>query len=203
MCDKFIKENVELHILMNVVEEYEAFLSKDLLEGDHKDITKFKSFKDLQDVVNGLNSQGVKSNGELENDYEVLVNDSQVIAVSPHTHAASRKVALKWFSFRDNEQTNEKDCPWCTTYNNDTHFNNYYDSGLKTFIYVKIKGDLKEKIVKECGKRLEYVALEISSNNNINVWDMDDSQANAKIAESYLTLLQNYMIDNNLQDNFN
>src|ERR1035437_105037 len=82
ICDKFIKENIDIHALRNTVDEYQAFCEKNIIKGEQKDITRFATFKDLQKLVDKLNNEGAKSNSQLENDYEVLVSDDQMLAVS-------------------------------------------------------------------------------------------------------------------------
>ena len=103
-----------------------------------KDINQFKSFKYLKSEVDNINQSGDNlSVKDLEKDYDVVLDNEDVLIMSPHTHEASRKLGLTHFAFRDCD--NGKDSAWCTTYKAPDHFNDYYYSNNVTFYYIKVK----------------------------------------------------------------
>ena len=110
----WINEKPDFDDLRNTIEEYNVFLEKGKTKT--KDIYQFKSFKDLHTEVNSINKSGEGvSVKDLESDYDVVLDNSDLLIMSPHTHEASRKLGLSYFAFRDCGD-DIKDSSWCTTY---------------------------------------------------------------------------------------
>jgi len=102
MSKIWITEKPDLDDLRNTVEEYNTFLNKGKVKT--KDINQFKSFKALHDEVNQINQSGeAVSVKDLESDYDTVIDNDRLLIMSPHTHEASRKLGLSYFSFRDCE----------------------------------------------------------------------------------------------------
>ena len=190
MAKVWMTEKPNFDDLRNTVEEFNVLLNKGKTKT--KDINRFKSFKDLHSEVDGINKSGEGiSVKELENDYETIVDNSDVLIMSPHTHEASRKLGLSKFSFRDCE--GGKDSAWCTTYKAPDHFNDYYYKHNVTFYYIRVKSQkLIEKLKQafpEKYKELEVVALAVLNDNMIDGYDGLDHQMNKKEIEKYTNII--------------
>jgi len=158
MVKQFVNSGgrITLDQIRNIISEYTAFLVRNLVDTEHRDINKFADFAALETYVNTLNSTpGVKSNAEFEKekeeeaDYEIGVDTPDIVITVPYSHAASRKLGLKYFQIRKNGQ--QTDVPWCTSYQTNTHFNQYFARQLITFYYILCRGRCAEKITKELG----------------------------------------------------
>jgi len=169
MAKTLIQDKTDIDDLRNTVEEFNTFLNKGKTKT--KDINAFKSFKDLKSEVDYLNNSGEGTSvKDLENDYEVIVDNSDLLIMSPHTHEASRKLGLSKFSFRDCEGGG-KDSAWCTTYKSPDHFNDYYYKNNITFYYIRVKSPEMIAKLKEAfpgqhkkNKNLErYKAMEVTA----------------------------------------
>ena len=195
MAKVWVNEKPDIDDLRNKVEEYDTFLKKG--KAKTKDIYAFKKFADLSNEVEYINQSGEGvSSKDLENDYETVVNDSDMVIMVPHTHEASRKLGLSVFSFRDCAGGG-KDSAWCTTYKSPDHFNDYYYGRNVTFYYIRIKPDspkieeLKEKFPKRW-KQLQVVALAlftISKKNKIDGYDGLDRQMDQATIKKYMEML--------------
>jgi len=176
MSKIWMNEHPDLDQLRNTIEEYNVFLNKGKVKT--KDINQFKTFKDLQSEVDILNQSGEGiSNKDLESDYDTIVNNEDLLIMSPHTHEASRKLGLSHFSFRDCGN-GEKDSAWCTTYKSPDHFNSYYYNNNVTFYYIKVKSEQiienLKKYFPDRWKNLIVVALVVLDNDSD--YDMGDGQ---------------------------
>jgi hypothetical protein len=186
MAKIWIAEKPDIDDLRNTIEEYDTFLNKGKIKT--RDINQFKSFKDLKFEVDEINQSGdALSLKNLENDYEIIRDDSLLIAV-PHTHEASRKLGLSKFAFRDCKN-GEKDSAWCTTFKAPDHFNGYYHKDNLTFYYIRVKSDELVQKLKDAFpgkyKQLEVVALAILEDGKIKGWDGNDKQMSEKEIETY------------------
>lgn len=177
MAKIWITEHPDLDDLRNTVEEYNTFLEKG--KAKTKDIYQFKSFKDLQSEVDQINNSGEGvSVRDLESDYDTIIDNGDLLIMSPHTHEASRKLGLSHFAFRDCE--GGKDSAWCTTYKAPDHFNDYYYKKNVTFYYIKVKSpqmisQLQQAFPKKY-KQMEVVALAVLDNGKIDGYDGLDKQ---------------------------
>ena len=111
MAKQWVNKSVsDIDELRNTIEEFNTFLNKGKMKT--KDINAFKSFDDLKQEITKLNQSGEgKSVKDLEKDYDVVVDNNDLVIMSPHTHEASRKLGLSVFSFRDCEGGG-KDSSW-------------------------------------------------------------------------------------------
>lgn len=190
MSKIWISEKPDLDNLRNTIEEYNTFLNKG--KAKTKDINQFKSFKDLQVEVGNLNKSGEGiSVKDLENDYETIIDNQDLLIMSPHTHEASRKLGLSKFQFRDCE--GGKDSAWCTTYKAPDHFNDYYYTRNVTFYYIRVKSPelinkLKEAFPKKY-KELEVVALAVLDNGQIDGYDGLDNQMSKKNINTFTNII--------------
>jgi hypothetical protein len=113
--------------------------------------------------------------------------------MTPHTHEASRKLGLSYFSFRDCGG-GKKDSAWCTTYKAPDHFNDYYYTNDVTFYYIKIKSKkIIEKLQQEFPKNyknLIIVALAvISDTGKIDGYDGLDKQLSSSDIVKYRKII--------------
>jgi len=124
MAKQWVNKTVtDIDDLKNTIEEYNTFLEKGKTKT--KDINQFKLFSDLYNEVDQLNQTGEGTSlKDLESDYDTVLDNSDLLIMSPHTHEASRKLGLSYFAFRDCEGGG-KDSAWCTTYRAPNHFNDY------------------------------------------------------------------------------
>jgi hypothetical protein len=175
--------------LRNTIEEYDVFLNKGKVKT--RDINAFKTFEALAAEVKELNNTGAgQSNTELENDYEVIVDDPDKLIICPHTHEASRKLGLSIFKYRD--CGDGKDSAWCTTYKAPDHWNDYYLKGNVTFYYIKIKSAaLMEKLKKELPRAGEaradhmgVVAIAVLPDGKLDAYDGMDKRFDSESSQT-------------------
>lgn len=186
----WINEKPDIDDLRNTIEEYDTFLKKG--KAKTKDINQFKSFKALYDEVDQINKSGEGiSVKDLEKDYDTIIDNSDLLIMSPHTHEASRYLGLSKFAFRDCE--GGKDSAWCTTYKAPDHFNDYYYSNNVTFYYVRVKSpEMVEQLKQAFPKRykaMEVVALAVLENGKIDGYDGLDKQISAKDIKTFTDII--------------
>lgn len=192
MAKQWINKNVtDIDVLRNTIEEFNTFLEKG--KAKTKDINQFKSFEDLASEVDQINKSGKGiSVKDLESDYDTVIDNSDLLIMSPHTHEASRKLGLSYFAFRDCGD-GKKDSAWCTTYKAPDHFNDYYYSRNVTFYYIKVKSqNLIDQLKKEFPKRwknLIVVALVVLENGQIDGYDGLDKQMNNETIQKYIKII--------------
>jgi hypothetical protein len=162
---------------------------QDKLESNQRDITRY-SWDELNKIINAN-----VSNKSLENDYDVIEDNDDVLILAPHTHEASRKLGLTKFAFRDCGN-GKKDSAWCTTYKAPDHWNEYYYSRGLTFYYVRVKSpEMIKRIKTEISKDyLKYtvVALEISEDGSkIQGWDGKDNSmgTNTETVKKFINII--------------
>ena len=174
MAKQWINKQVtDIDELRNTIEEFNTFLNKG--KSKTKDIYQIKTFKALKDEVEQINQSGEGiSVKDLESDYDTVIDNSDLLIMSPHTHEASRKLGLSQFAFRDCGD-GSKDSSWCTTYKAPDHFNDYYYSSNVTFYYIKVKSqEMVNQLQKAFPKRwknLIVVALAVLENGEIDGYD--------------------------------
>jgi hypothetical protein len=192
MAKQWISKTItDIDDLRNTVEEYNVFLEKG--KAKTKDIYQFKTFNDLKKEVDQINQSGEGvSVKDLESDYDTVVDDSNLLIMSPHTHEASRKLGLSYFAFRDCGG-GEKDSSWCTTYKAPDHFNDYYYNNNVTFYYIKVKSPEMIKQLKQAfptrWKNLIVTALAVLPNNKIDGYDGLDKQIKAKDIKIFTNII--------------
>tara|TARA_R110000822_G_C15283729_1_gene490408 strand:+ start:74 stop:820 length:747 start_codon:yes stop_codon:yes gene_type:complete len=188
MAKQWVNKTVtDIDDLRNTIEEYNVFLEKG--KAKTKDIYQFKSFRDLQSEVDQINKSGDNvSVRDLESDFDVIIDNSDLYIASPHTHEASRKLGLSAFSFRDCEGGG-KDSSWCTTYKAPDHFNDYYYKNNVTFYYIKVKSQQMAESLRQAfpnrWKNLMVVALAVLENGKMDGYDGLDKQISAKDIKTF------------------
>jgi hypothetical protein len=191
MAKQWVNKTVtDLDDLRNYIEEFNTLLNKNKTKT--KDIYQTKSFQDLKIEIDQINQQGDNlSLKDLESDYDTVIDNNDLLIMSPYTHEASRKLGLTHFAYRD--CGDGKDSTWCTTYKTSSHFDDYYFSNNVTFYYIKIKSDtLMEKIKKAFPKKykpLQIVALAVLEDGQIDGYDALDKQMNKKEIDTYTKII--------------
>lgn len=201
MSNQWVNKNVtDIDTLRNTIEEYDSFANRGKVK--NKDIYQYKTFNDLKTEIDHLNETGQDiSVKDLENDYEIIRDDENLLIMSPHTHEASRKLGLSYFAYRDCGD-NKKDSSWCTTYKAPNHFNDYYYKHNVTFYYVKIKSpELIEKLKSNMfGAEYTVVAiavLDVDTSEkasqkgyaNMDAYDGNDKQFKGEKLKKYLNII--------------
>ena len=192
MAKQWVNKTVtDIDDLRNTIEEYNVFLEKG--KAKTKDIYQFKSFRDLQSEVDQINKSGDNvSVRDLESDFDVIIDNSDLYIASPHTHEASRKLGLSAFSFRDCEGGG-KDSSWCTTYKAPDHFNDYYYKNNVTFYYIKVKSQQMAESLRQAfpnrWKNLMVVALVVLENGKMDGYDGLDKQISAKDIKTFTDII--------------
>jgi len=181
-----VKDKNEFNSLMNALDtqgiKY-SDLKKQIEDGSLKTIEDLKKLKTMSktDVSKSL-----------ESDYETIIDNSDLLIMSPHTHEASRKLGLSHFTFRDCK-SGGKDSAWCTTFKSPDHWNSYYNANFLTFYYVKIKSsEMIEKLKKvfpKNWKNMVVVALTISEKNEIEGWDGLDKKMSSNDVKTFTNLI--------------
>lgn len=155
MAKQLLAGNANIDQLRNNIEEFDLFVSRGRIR-EKKDINAYKNFAELAAVVKEINERGVKSNKEMERDYDVDEDSEDLLIVSPHSHEASRKLGLSEFAYRKRGDSCGADSHWCTTFKTDSHFLDYYYSQQITFYYVKVRSEkMKADLKKAFGKDWE------------------------------------------------
>ena len=192
MAKQWINKTVtDIDDLSNTIEEYNTFLNKGKVKT--KDINQFKTFKDLSNEVGSINKSGEGiSVKDLESDYETIIDNSDLLIMSPHTHEASRKLGLSPFAFRDCEEGG-KDSSWCTTYKAPDHFNDYYYIDNITLYYIKVKSEKLINKLKEVfpnrWERMVVTALAVLPNGKINGYDGLDKPISKKDINTFTNII--------------
>ena len=174
----WIAEKPDVDELRNSIEEYDTLLNRGKTKT--KDIYTLKSLEDLKNELDHINKTGDSmSLKDLESDYETIIDNANLLIMTPHTHEASRKLGLSHFAYRDCGDGG-KDSSWCTTYKAPDHFNDYYYNNNVTFYYIKIKSaGLQEKLKAAFPHRwqkLVVTALAVLEDGQIDGYDGTDKQ---------------------------
>lgn len=192
MAKQWINKTVtDIDDLRNIIEEFNVFLEKGKTKT--KDINQFKTFEDLFKEVDTLNKTGEGiSIKDLESDYDTVLDNSDLLIMSPHTHEASRKLGLSHFAFRDCGD-GTKDSSWCTTYKAPNHFNDYYYKHNVTFYYIKVKSQQMisqlQKAFPSRWKNMIVVALAVLGDGKIDGYDGLDKQISAKDIKTFTNII--------------
>ena len=120
----------------------------------------------------------------MRDDYEIVTDDDKVLIAVPHSHEASRYLALSKFTYRDCEGGG-KDSAWCTTYKAPDHFHNYYYKQGTTLYYVRVKNEsiidaLKTAFPDKEGAMVVVALLVNKSGKLSDGYDGIDDQLSAK-----------------------
>ena len=160
MAKKWIeggKQEADAKQLANYIPTYDKLISTNKI--DERDINKFKAIKDLVDKIEVIQSTGQdRTTSSLEKDADVILDNEDLLIMSPHTHEASRKLGLSVFAHRKCKEG--KDSAWCTTYKSPDHFNDYYYDDKVTFYYTKVLSqDIMEKLQQAFPKRYQAMVV--------------------------------------------
>jgi len=199
MAKMLIKNNADIDKLRSAVEEFNTLLNKG--KTDTKDINDFKTLKDLESELDKINqSGGAVSSSDLENDYEVILDNKDLYIAVPHTHEASRKLGMSKFAYRDCEDsegksTGQKDSAWCTTYKAPDHFNDYYYKDNVTLYYIRIKSEAmmdkikQSKVFKEPKEKYAVVAFAVLEDGRIDAYDGLDKRLSPQMIKEYRNII--------------
>jgi hypothetical protein len=168
-----VEDRSELNSLMNSLD------SQGIKYPDLKKQIEAGTLKNIEDLKKLKTVSKKDTSKVLESDYETIVDNPDLLIMSPHTHEASRKLGLSQFTFRDCEGGG-KNSAWCTTFKAPEHFNDYYYKDGVTFYYIKIKSpqmieQLKQAFPKNY-KKLEVVALVVYPDGKIDGYDGLDNK---------------------------
>jgi hypothetical protein len=150
MAAQWIKQpQSDLQTLTNAMKEFDDLSKANRFEGAANDIQSYKSLEELSTAIDELKqSGGTTSAKQLKEDYDVEVNNDDIIVVAPKTHAASRKLGLSEFRYRVNPVTGKLvDSNWCITFSNDQHWNEYVHDEHLSFYFIRIKSDRLKKLL--------------------------------------------------------
>lgn len=191
MAKIWITEKPVIGDLRNTVGEYNTLLNRGKVRT--KDIYQFKSFGDLRKEVDQINKTGEGvSVKDLESNYDIITDTPDLLIASPHTHAASRKLGLSLFAFRDCEDGG-KDSAWCTTYRSPEHFNDYYYRENFTFYYIKVKSqqliDKLKKAFPDRWKSLIVTAIAVLPAGEMKGYDGLDTDIDPEDIQTYINIL--------------
>lgn len=201
MATQWVNKNVDdINVLRNTIEEYNSFLERGKVK--NRDIYQYKSFEDLKKEIDHLNAQGADVTvKDLENDFETIKNDNELLIMVPHTHEASRKLGLSYFAFRDCGDGN-KDSKWCTTYKNPSHWYDAYHKHNATLYYIRVKSEELIKKLEDAGFGPEYTVVAIAVLDqdmserasqhglpNMDAYDGKDNQFKGETLQRYLDII--------------
>lgn len=188
--------------LRNAVTEFIAMVNNNTFTGEETNIEKYPDYEALQKKVSEGNEKAAAagpSKKEAAADMEVDFNSKDALVVSPLSHEAARKLGLSEFAHRVNPQTGQKDCAWCITYKNATHWNDYTDNQLITFYFAKPKTQEKLAELKKAfpKRNVQSLAILVSlvgdpdkeQGKITSGYDADDKQMSAADVKKYLNIL--------------
>jgi len=188
MAKIWMQDKPDIDDLRNTIEEFDSFLQRGKVK--YKDINQYKNFEELSSDIEQRNNSGENvSVKDLENDYDIILDDNNLLIASPHTHEASRKLGLSKFNYRNCGE----DSAWCTTYKAPNHFNDYYYTHNVTFYYIKVKSQelinkLKEAFPNKY-EQMTVVALAILENGKIDGYDGLDKQISEKDINTFNSIV--------------
>lgn len=187
MARVWVNEHPESDELFSYIEEYNTLADRHRIE--EKDIYQIKSFADLKKLVDGANERGDNlSLKDLETDYDIILDNEDLLIASPNTHEASRKLGLSMFTYRNCGT----DSAWCTTYKSPDHFNNYFFNNMVTFYYIKVKSDrLKEELKKNFRdwEPMTVVAVAVFKDGRKDTYDGKDRQVRSTDADKFFQII--------------
>jgi hypothetical protein len=196
MAKKWIeggKQEADARQLANYIPTYDKLVSTNKI--DERDINKFKAIKDLVDKIEVIQSTGQDiTTSSLEKDADVILDNEDLLIMSPHTHEASRKLGLSVFAHRKCKEG--KDSAWCTTYKSPDHFNDYYYDSKVTFYYTKVLSqDIMEKLQQAFPKRYQamvviaFAVIPEGKKTLIDAYDGKDKQLPKKDLSKVIEIL--------------
>lgn len=187
MARVWVSEHPEKNELFSYIEEYNTLNERNRLE--EKDIYKIKSFNELKELVDEANERGDNlSLKDLETDYEIVLDNEDLLIASPNTHEASRKLGLSMFAYRNCGE----DSAWCTTFKNPDHFNSYFFNNMLTFYYIKVKSDrLKEELKNNFRdwQIMTVVAVVVSKDGKKTVVDANSAERSSAEGDKFLQII--------------
>jgi hypothetical protein len=186
MARAVAKDEAPIEDMVNTVEEFHAFVTIGRIQ--NTDIFFYKNYQQLFDIVDTENQKGsATSNKQKENDYEIFIDNDKLAVYGPNTHEASRKLGLTIFQYRhckeaktgkllyNQDRSPKLDSAWCTTFKASSHWDKYYYTDLKEFVYIRVRDpQLLEQVVKKFGPQYVVFAVAITPNGNLEGWDGKD-----------------------------
>jgi hypothetical protein len=196
MAKKWIeggKQEADAKQLADYIPTYDKLISTNKI--DERDINKFKAIKDLVDKIEVIQSTGQdRTTSSLEKDADVILDNEDLLIMSPHTHEASRKLGLSVFAHR--KCKGGKDSAWCTTYKSPDHFNDYYYDSEVTFYYTKVLSqDIMEKLQQAFPKRYQamvviaFAVIPQGKKTSIDAYDGKDKRLQKKDLSKVIEIL--------------
>ncbi len=200
--------------LRNAATEFIALVNNNRIQGEDSNIQKYSNYEALQKKVDEVNQQAAAAGPtrkQAEQDMEVDFNNKDALVVSPLSHEAARKLGMSEFAHRINPETGQKDCAWCITFKNPTHWDDYTDNQLITFYLAKPKTQEKlQELQKAFPKRnVQSLAILVSlvgdpdkeQGKITSGFDANDKQMSAAEVKKYLDILGVPIDDEKAQKN--
>jgi len=188
--------------LRNAATEFIALVNNNRIQGEDSNIQKYSNYEALQKKVDEVNQQAAEAGPtrkQAEQDMEVDFDNKDALVVSPLSHEASRKLGMSEFAHRINPETGKKDCAWCITFKNPTHWDDYTDNQLITFYFAKPKTQEKlQELQKAFPKRnVQSLAILVSlvgdpdkeQGKITSGFDANDKSMSAAEVKKYLDIL--------------
>ena len=169
--DQFVKE---------IITKYDNLVARKKIE--RSDINSFNSISDLDNYIRDIEKNTSLSNKESRLNYDVILDNSEVLIVLPKSHDAARKLGMTTFSTGINPQTGAPDCRWCITYGNpDNWIENFYFD-LSTYYLVNLKNEdyPNDKIAIGIRPVMENRKIKYPIETNIYYFDSTDNAINRR-----------------------
>src|SRR6478752_1283679 len=87
LSKQYINEPYDIDKMKSYIEEYLVLSNRKMINSD---INRFKKIDDFISEIDKVNSSKSASNKELETDYDVLVDNKDILIIRPNTYEASR-----------------------------------------------------------------------------------------------------------------
>lgn len=162
------------------------------------DITNL-TLADVQEIVekHGGTQSKRQTKKAVEDDYDIIVDNDDVLIISPNTHAAARKLGLSVFAHRmPKGGGNPVDSAWCITHASERWWNDYFFARDEEFRFIKVKSSRGMQLLHNTnpafsGMPVHIVALQIPrEGDRIIANDADDRQLDSKLTKQYINVIK-------------
>jgi hypothetical protein len=154
---KYYLSGENLDMISNRISEYHTILSRSQVV--IKDISSFKTFFQLDEYVQKLNSISSKRElkREIKKEADIVLDNDDIFIVNVQSHPASCLFG--------------SGTKWCTTAKNHVHWERYFYDYLITFYYIQVRSDDMKKNLPE---NLWKIAVAVFPNGRMRVYDAAD-----------------------------
>jgi len=209
MATQWIKQpQPDLQALTDAIKQFDGFSKTNRFAGAANDIQSYKSLEALTAAIHQLQqSEDHASSKQSKNDYDVVVNNEDILIIAPKTHAASRKLGLTEFKYRKCPKTGlPTDSKWCITFKSHRHWDNYVRDERNSFYFTRIKsGRLKNLLLEHKKFNAEDLMVAIiveGQYGEISAVNAEDADIQHQDLMEYLKIIEPFLDGKSIKDVF-